>query len=379
MDESLHHIIHTFEIPADRLPRLIRCFDNAVPSKNKQFHWLTEQFCRWNSANEKVDRDIFCFDLFFFHLEGRWKLSFHAIITHEINFYLHLLLNNMNCVINMVVKEGKGRNELQEWISPNWISLCLSRQPSVTKQVDVPLTADRRQAAKETLSEPSKCLSRYTSAEVVPGKHLLTSVSLLREPMSPAAKGALLIGMERLYGNSRGKGAGKYSQLRWMQRLDIFLVTDDGQKLILVLRNAFLSARTTDAHPNMAKGSDRYFTVFHYCRKSRHYELAQKCNVTDLNRKIMRGKKTKGPQLCDGTRPRHFLWELLGCAYTATYLLMFDVTRPNQVLLLTNSRPNRTQLPPHLIGARMCNGMKDIIKYNCGNKPLFQSFFNSFW
>lgn len=65
-------------------------------------------------------------------------------------------------------------------------------------------------AAKETLSKPSKCLSRYIGAEVMPGKHLLTSVSLLWESMSPAAKGALLIGMECLYGNSRGKGAGKY-------------------------------------------------------------------------------------------------------------------------------------------------------------------------
>ncbi|KAK5913626.1 hypothetical protein CgunFtcFv8_008142 [Champsocephalus gunnari] len=65
-------------------------------------------------------------------------------------------------------------------------------------------------AAKETLSKLSKCLSRYIGVEVVPGKHLLTSISLLCEPMRPAAKGAWLIGMECLYGNSRGKGAGKY-------------------------------------------------------------------------------------------------------------------------------------------------------------------------
>lgn len=100
--------------------------------------------------------------------------------------------------------------QLQEWNSPNWISLHLSRQPVVTKRVDVPPTVGRRQAAKETPSEPSKCLSRCFGAEVVPGKHLLTSVSLLREPMSLAAKGPLLIGMECLYGNSRGKAAGKY-------------------------------------------------------------------------------------------------------------------------------------------------------------------------
>lgn len=61
---------------------------------------------------------------------------------------------------------------------------------------------------------PSKCLHppnpRYIGAGVVPGKHLLTSVSLLREPMSLAAKDPLLIGMECLYGNGRGKGAGEY-------------------------------------------------------------------------------------------------------------------------------------------------------------------------
>lgn len=34
--------------------------------------------------------------------------------------------------------------QLQEWISPNWISLCLSRQPVVTKRVDVPPSVDRR-------------------------------------------------------------------------------------------------------------------------------------------------------------------------------------------------------------------------------------------
>lgn len=71
--------------------------------------------------------------------------------------------------------------QLQEWNPPNWISLCLSRQPMVTKRVDMPPTVGHRQAAKETPTEPSKCLPCYIGAEVVPGKHLLTSVSLLRE------------------------------------------------------------------------------------------------------------------------------------------------------------------------------------------------------
>lgn len=44
-------------------------------------------------------------------------------------------------------------------------------------------------------------------------------------------------------------------QLGWKQRLDIFLAIDDRQKLILVLRSAFLSSRSADAHPNMAIGS----------------------------------------------------------------------------------------------------------------------------
>lgn len=71
--------------------------------------------------------------------------------------------------------------QLPEWNSPNWISLCLSRQPIVTKRVDMPPTVGHRQAAKETPTKPSKCLPCYIGAEVVPGKHLLTSVSLLRE------------------------------------------------------------------------------------------------------------------------------------------------------------------------------------------------------
>lgn len=37
--------------------------------------------------------------------------------------------------------------------------------------------------------------------------------------------------------------------------MDIFLVIDDRQKLILIIPNAFLSARSADADPNMAKGS----------------------------------------------------------------------------------------------------------------------------
>lgn len=45
------------------------------------------------------------------------------------------------------------------------------------------------------------------------------------------------------------------SQLRWQRRLDVFLVIDDRQKLILIIPKAFLSARSADADPNMAKGS----------------------------------------------------------------------------------------------------------------------------
>ncbi len=90
--------------------------------------------------------------------------------------------------------------QLQEWISPNWISLS---QPSThSDKTGRRATEAEALAAKKTLSKPSKCLSHYIGVEVVPRKHLLTSVSLLRESMSPAAKGALLIGMECLYGNS---------------------------------------------------------------------------------------------------------------------------------------------------------------------------------
>lgn len=37
--------------------------------------------------------------------------------------------------------------------------------------------------------------------------------------------------------------------------MDVFLVIDDRQKLILIIPKAFLSARSADADPNMAKGS----------------------------------------------------------------------------------------------------------------------------
>lgn len=53
--------------------------------------------------------------------------------------------------------------QLQEWLSPSWISLCLSRQTRSDK-AGRRATVGLAPAAKETLSKPSKCLFRYIGA-----------------------------------------------------------------------------------------------------------------------------------------------------------------------------------------------------------------------
>lgn len=49
--------------------------------------------------------------------------------------------------------------QLQEKISPNWISLCLSRQPIVAKWVDVPLTVGRWLPRKHCQSQVNASLA----------------------------------------------------------------------------------------------------------------------------------------------------------------------------------------------------------------------------
>lgn len=49
--------------------------------------------------------------------------------------------------------------QLREWISPNWISLCLSRQPVVTKRVDVPPPVGRRLPRKHCRSQVNAFLA----------------------------------------------------------------------------------------------------------------------------------------------------------------------------------------------------------------------------
>lgn len=115
-----------------------------------------------------------------------------------------------------------------EQLSPRWThfnygsgflpaDFTLSRLSTHSDKMGRRATIGVAPAAKETLSKPSKCLSHYTGAEIKPGKHWLTSVSFLWDPMSPAAKGDLLIGMVSLYGNSSGKelvNTGKWNSAR---------------------------------------------------------------------------------------------------------------------------------------------------------------------
>lgn len=115
-----------------------------------------------------------------------------------------------------------------EQLSPRWThfnygsgflpaDFTLSRLSTHSDKMGRCATIGVAPAAKETLSKPSKCLSHYTGAEIKPGKHWLTSVSFLWDPMSPAAKGDLLIGMVSLYGNSSGKesvNTGKWNSAR---------------------------------------------------------------------------------------------------------------------------------------------------------------------
>lgn len=49
--------------------------------------------------------------------------------------------------------------QLQEWISPSWISLCLSRQPIVTKRVDMPPMVGRRLPRKHCQSRVNAFLA----------------------------------------------------------------------------------------------------------------------------------------------------------------------------------------------------------------------------
>lgn len=49
--------------------------------------------------------------------------------------------------------------QLQEWISPNWISLCLSRQPIVTKRVDAPPSVGRPLPRKHCQSQVNAFLA----------------------------------------------------------------------------------------------------------------------------------------------------------------------------------------------------------------------------
>lgn len=115
-----------------------------------------------------------------------------------------------------------------EQLSPRWThfnygsgflpaDFTLSRLSTHSDKMGRCATIGVAPAAKETLLKPSKCLSHYTGAEIKPGKHWLTSVSFLWDPMSPAAKGDLLIGMVSLYGNSSGKesvNTGKWNSAR---------------------------------------------------------------------------------------------------------------------------------------------------------------------